>query len=274
MRRLPVRPCLAPGFTVLAGPDRIRLVAGEDFRYTLSAPGLGEWLPAWLGQLDGRHCLDEALALLPEDRRSAAQEVVARLYGERVLTEASAQAAHAADRYYLCIEGEGRLADMLRSTSGAGQGGEAKAAPVLAQDNLDYDAALRFNRRCLEGGSPWLWITCGPLARGYVSPAFLPDAGPCLACLLTHFERLSPAPEIYGDLIEHARRGLPIAPAPFPEAAMRLLGDLLLAKAQGLAQAEAPAALFRLHVLEVATLEISSHRVFIDPECTQCRGRR
>jgi bacteriocin biosynthesis cyclodehydratase domain-containing protein len=274
MSRLPVRPCLAPGFTVLGGPDRVRLVAGEDCRYTLAAPGLNEWLPAWLGQLDGRRRLDEALALLPEDRRAAAQEMVARLYAERVLTEAPAAAAHTAERYTLCIEGEGRLAAVLRGAAAAGQGGEGRPVPVLAQDNLDYDAALRFNRRCLEGASPWLWITCGPLARGYASPAFLPDAGPCLACLLTHFERLSPAPEIYGDLIAHARRGLPIAAAPFPEAAARLLCDLLLAKAEGLAQVEAPAALFRLHVLEAATLEVSSHRVFIDPECTQCRARR
>ena len=38
---------------------------------------------------------------------------------------------------------------------------------------------------------------------------FLPDAGPCLACLLTHFEKLSPAPELYADLRDHALRQLP-----------------------------------------------------------------
>jgi bacteriocin biosynthesis cyclodehydratase domain-containing protein len=145
---------------------------------------------------------------------------------------------------------------------------------VLAQDSLDYDAALLFNRRCLDGGAPWLWVTTGPLARGYVSPAFQPDAGPCLACLLSHFKLLSPAPDVYQDLLAHARAGLPFAPAPIPEACTRLLAELLLAKLEWLALADAPAALFRLHALEVATLEVSTHQVFIDPECPQCRGRR
>ena len=35
-----------------------------------------------------------------------------------------------------------------------------------------------------------------------------------------------------------------------------------------------PAALYRLHALEVATLEVTAHRVFADPECPACRGRR
>jgi hypothetical protein len=78
----------------------------------------------------------------------------------------------------------------------------------------------------LDGGAPWLWVTCVPLSRGYVSPIFLPDAGPCLACLLGHFERLSPAPEIYADLEEHARQGRPLAPAPFPERGIRILAEL------------------------------------------------
>ena len=36
------RPRLALPFTVLASPDSVRLVAGEDFRYTLTGPELDD----------------------------------------------------------------------------------------------------------------------------------------------------------------------------------------------------------------------------------------
>jgi bacteriocin biosynthesis cyclodehydratase domain-containing protein len=272
MSRLPARPCLAPGFTVLPGPDRVRLVAGEDFRYTLTGPGLETWLPAWLAELDGRRTADDLLALLPPEHRGPAAQLLARLYGERVVLDGPAAAAHKAARYALCPEGTGLLAEGLKAVSGIA--GEALAVSVLAQDCLDYDEARRFNRRCLEGGAPWMWVTCGPLSRGYVSPVFLPDAGPCLACLLGHFERLSPAPEVYADLAEHARQGRPLTPAPFAERGIRVLVELAAWKVELMGRAEPPAALFRLHVLEAAALEVTAHRVFADPECEECRGRR
>ncbi len=273
MSRLPLRPCLAPGFSILPGPDRVRLVAGEDFRYTLTGPGLETWLPAWLAEMDGLRVLDDLLALLPPERRDPAAQLLARLYGERVVLDGPAAAAHAPAHYSLRPEGTGRLAEGLKAmVSGMAEG--TRGVAVLAQDRLDYDEARRFNRRCLEGKEPWLWVTCGPLSRGYVSPVFLPDAGPCLACLLDHFERLSPAPEIYADLAEHCRQGRPLAPAPFPEREIRILLELAAWKAGLLEQAEPPAALFRLHVLEAAALEVTAHRVFADPECGECRGRR
>jgi hypothetical protein len=235
MSRLPARPCLAPGFSILPGPDRVRLVAGEDFRYTLTGPGLETWLPAWLPALDGSRTADEWLDQLPPERREAARQLLARLYGERVVLDGPAAAAHTPSRHSFRTEGTGLLAERLKSPSlalqacggvGGTDGVAGRVVSVLAQDCLDYDEARRFNRRCLEGGAPWLWVTCGPLSRGYVSPVFLPDAGPCLACLLGHFERLSPAPEIYADLEEHARQGRPLAPAPFPERGIRILAEL------------------------------------------------
>jgi bacteriocin biosynthesis cyclodehydratase domain-containing protein len=271
MSRLPARPFLAPGFTVLTGPDRVRLVAGEDFRYTLSGPGLEGWLPAWLPALDGRRTAEEVLALLPEEQRAAGGQVLARLYGERVVLDGPAPAAHTPGRFALAVEGAGPLADGLRGQVRQAGG---RAVAVLAQDRLDYDEVLRFNTRCLKGEAPWLWASTGPQGRGYVSPVFLPEAGPCLACLLGTFERLSPAPEIYADLIEHARAGRPIAPAPFPERGTRLLEELVLWKADLMGRAEPPAALFRLHVLEAEALEVTAHRVFVDPECPACGGRR
>jgi hypothetical protein len=78
--------------------------------------------------------------------------------------------------------------------------GPVSAGPalhVLCQDRLDYDEALRFN---LEPPRRFGAVDVGdggPLARGYVSPVFLPTSGPCLGCLIRHFRRRSPAPEIY-----------------------------------------------------------------------------
>jgi bacteriocin biosynthesis cyclodehydratase domain-containing protein len=273
MNRLPARPCLAYPFTVLSAGDRVRLVAGEDFRYTLSGPGLGDWLPGWLPLLDGSRTLGEALAALPEPQRAAARQVVERLCGERVLVDGPTEAAHAPRRYRVAPEGRGILREALEATA-AEEAPEAVALPVLCQDSLDYDEALRFNRRCLDGEVPWLWLTCGPLGRGYVSPAFLPNAGPCLACLLGHFRRLSPLPELYDELAEHARRGGALAAAPFPPHAAAVLAHTLRWKAELLGRAEPPSAPYRLHVLEVATLELTAHPVFRAPECEACAGRR
>jgi bacteriocin biosynthesis cyclodehydratase domain-containing protein len=262
------RPALAYPFTVLANGEQVRLVAGEDFRFTLSAPGLSSWLPSWLATLDGNRPLDEALADLPEQHRATGRQIVERLYGERVLVDGPAVAAHVPRRYRQAPEGS---SDLRAGLPAEGEG--AIALPVLCQDRLDYDEALRFNRRCLAGDVPWLWVTSGPLGRGYVSPPFLPDAGPCLACLLTHFRRLSPLPELYDELTAHARAGGTILPVPFPAQAMAILRALLLWKVELLERADPPAALYQLHVLEVATLTVSAHRVFRDSECEECARR-
>jgi len=44
-------------------------------------------------------------------------------------------------------------------------------------------------------------------------------------------------------------------------------------KADLAAEPDAHPALYRLHVLDAGSLEVSSHRVFVDPECLEC-GRR
>jgi bacteriocin biosynthesis cyclodehydratase domain-containing protein len=270
MNRSARRPRLALPFTVLTAPDTVRLVAGEDFRYTLTGPALDGWLPGWLAGLDGRSPLDEALARLPEAHRGAARQVVDRLYGERVLIDGAASDAHAPARFRLAPEGRAAWAAGWQP---AVEGATARALPALCQDRLDHDEALLFNRRCLEAGMPWLWATTGPLSRAYVGPLFLPDAGPCLGCLLYHFRRLSPAPELYDALAAHARAGGPITPSPFPPHAAAVVRQLLVWKAALAEEPEAPAALYRLHVLEVASLEVSSHRVWVDPECPECGGR-
>jgi bacteriocin biosynthesis cyclodehydratase domain-containing protein len=263
----PHRPRLALPFTILTSRDTVRLVAGEDFRYTLTGPGLDGWLPGWLAELDGRVPLDEALGRLPDERRGAARQLVDRLYGERVLINGNASDVHAAAHIRLAPEGSAAWA---RGWQPAAADANALPLPVLCQDRLDYDEAICFNRRCREAGTRWFWASTGPMSRAYVGPLFLPDAGPCLACLLYHFRRLSPAPELYDELAMHARAGRPVVPSPFPPPALAVLQQLLLWKAALVEESAAPAALYRLHVLEVASLEVSSHRVFVDPECPEC----
>jgi bacteriocin biosynthesis cyclodehydratase domain-containing protein len=264
------RPRLALPFTILTDRDTVRLVAGEDFRYTVTGTGLDGWLPGWLAGLDGRVALDEALDRLPESCRGAAQQLVDRLYGERVLIDGSAPDAHAPARCRLAPEGSAAWAAGWQPIA---EDATACALAAFCQDRLDYAAALSFNRRCLKTGRPWLWASTGPMSRAYVSPLFLSDAGPCLSCLLYHFRRLSPAPELYDALTDHGRAGRPLVPVPFPQPAIAVVQQLLLWKAALAEEPEAPAALYRLHVLEVASLEVTSHRVFVDPECPECGGR-
>lgn len=233
MRLVPALP-----FSVLPAKDVVRLVAGEDVRYTLAAPGVETWLPALFAALDGRP-VEEALAAVEPSRREEARTLIDRLRGERVLVDAPARAAH-----------------------------RPAALRVFRQDRLDYEAALRFNREARE---PWIWATTGPGQRAYVSPVFLPDAGPCLECLIRHFRGLSPAAEIYDALIEHARAGGEIRPSPFPAAGAAIVDQLVAWKAEKLAEPEPPAALYQLHVVEAASLAVSVHPVLPDPECPGCR---
>jgi bacteriocin biosynthesis cyclodehydratase domain-containing protein len=261
------RPRLALPFTVLTGPDTVRLVAGEDFRYTLTGPGLDAWLPDWLAGFDGRVSLETALDRLPDKRRTPARQLVDRLFGERVLIDGTAIDAHLPGRYRLALEGSAAWSAHWQSPAVRSDG---QVLPVLCQDRLDYDEALRFNRRCRDSRMPWLWASTGPMSRAYISPLFLPDAGPCLSCLFYHFRRLSPVPELYDALTEQGGAGLPIVPVPFPLQAAAVVRNLVLWKVALAEETEAPVALYRLHVLEVASLEVTSHRVFVDPECPEC----
>lgn len=263
---LPRRPRLTLAFSFLTQPGVVRLVAGEDFRYTLTHAGLDEWLPAILARCTGRETVDDLFRGLAEPQRSTLLQVLRRLHGERVLVDGPAEAAHVARRYRWQVEGDGVLADGLRSRAPT----DGEPLTVLVQDRLDYDAALACQRRCQRSASPWLWVSTAALQRGYVGPLLLPDAGPCLGCLLRGFRRLSPAPEIYDALLDHARQGRPFARADFPDTGLLILQGLIAWKLQLAEQAEAPVPLYRLHVLECESMEVSTHRVLLDPECPDC----
>jgi bacteriocin biosynthesis cyclodehydratase domain-containing protein len=267
---------LALPFTTLTGRDTVRLIAGEDFRYSLTGAGVESWLPEFLSRIDGRQTLESALGPLSQDRREAALEIVERLYGERVLVDGTVVDAHRAAKYRLVAEGCGTLRERLEArTSTLNEAGvmeQARPLVIFCQDRLDYAAALEFNRRRRTGADPWLWATYGPLARAYVSPLFWSDAGPCLHCLVRHFQRLSPVPALYDELMKRSGQEERISAVPFSDVALTMLEALALWKFSAASEPEAPPALYRLHVLEVGTMEVSTHRVFTDPECSDCGG--
>jgi len=257
----------AARFSVIPTAGGARLVAGEDLRYTVRAPRVTDWLSPLLTALDGRRPLREVLEAVTSDSRQAALEVVERLYGERALVEASAEEAHRPSSAGLAPVGSGRLFEAFTRRADDG-------ILLLCQDTLDYDEVLEFNRRGRSGSRPYFWATIGPTARAFLSPAILPSAGPCLECLVRHFRRLSPLPELYEEVAEHARRGGLMEAASFPEPALDVFARLVGWKAALLQLPDPPPALFRLHVLEVGSLTISSHRVFPDVDCPTCLSTR
>jgi len=266
---LPNRVRFAFPFAILTKPDTVRLVAGEEFRYTLRSPSLEQWLPPLLKNferdVEWRLLLDQ----LPPERRPQALEIITRLHGERVLLEANGEHAPVTSPISWAVEGSGKLCELLR-TAIPSVAANAAGAAVLCQDALDYAAALDFNRRCRSQATAWLWISCGPMGRGFVSPIFRPHAGPCLACLLRNFQRLSPAPEIYDDLIQHSRAGGEIPSVPFPAPALALLAALARWKIEASTETEASVGVYQLHVLETDTMATTTHRVFRDPHCPDC----
>lgn len=257
-----LRPRLAPGFSIIPGdPDRVWLVAGEDVRIALRGDRVGAWLPALLRACDGTAGLDGLLADVAEPHRAEARALIAGLVGERIVVDGGALQAHQAAPPAWHVEGEGRLADALRARAPGG------GVRVFAQDTLDLGAALAVNRAMR---ARWLWATIGPAARGFVGPLLLPDAGPCLACLIDHFRLRSPVPALYDQLVAHPG---PFAPAELEAPAVEVIAGLVAWKLALIDRPMAPAALYALHVVEVATLETSSHRVLINPECPACATR-
>jgi bacteriocin biosynthesis cyclodehydratase domain-containing protein len=260
------RPRLAPGFTVVRGPGVVWLVAGEDVRYRLGAAD-----PAWLADLlarcDGRSTTADLAGSVAVAHRDDAAAVIARLLEERVLVDGTPAQAHVALPAAYRVTGTGVLADRLRT----GERADA-ALEVYVQDRLDHAALLAHHTAALAAQRRWLWVTTGPGGRAYVSPLFVPGAGACAACLVLHFKRLSPVPELYDALIAHGAAGSAIAPSEFPDAAVDVTQAIARAKLALAAEPVAPSALYALHVVEVASLTVSSHEPIADPECTACRA--
>jgi bacteriocin biosynthesis cyclodehydratase domain-containing protein len=184
-----------------------------------------------------------------------------------------ASAAHRAHVHPIDVSGDGAWCDRLKQHATSDAGGPRLR--ILCQTTLNYLAPLDANRQARRAGEFFIWVSSGALDRAYVSPLFLPNAGPCFACLLRTFQRLSPAPEIYDALIEHGRAAGAFASFELPADAADVLHGLVLWKLAQAALEQPAGGLYRLHVLERASMEVSTHRVFADAECPECReGRR
>lgn len=268
-----LRPQLAAGFTIIPGApgdEVVWLIAGEDVRIALRGDAVNEWLPAVLHACDGSRALGEIVALAPPARRAEARTLLDGLAGERVVVEAGALRAHRPQPIVWRVDGSGALADALRARAPSAGDPASARLTVIAQDTLELASVLARNRTQLAAGERWLWATIGPAARALVSPVFLPDAGPCFECMIGHFALQSPVPELYERIALH--RG-PFASAELAPEAIALVGAVVAAKLARLADPLAPSALYVLHVVELAALEVASHRVWINPECPACATR-
>lgn len=264
------RPRLGLPTTVIAEDDTVYLVAGEDVRYTLRAGGQSALLAELLRRCDGKSELTDLLRDCPLPDQERLEQFIRRLAGERILVDGEIQDAVVSTVYSPCVEGTGPLVDRFSRAPSTDE-----TIQILCQDDLNYDAAHKFNRQCLRAGDrPWMWITTGPASRGYVSPVFLPNTGPCLSCLLRQFQRLSPLPQLYDALVHHGDRGGTFAPVKFPPHALVVLEQLAQFKINQLQLSPPPPAVFRLHVLELGTMEVQVHRVFSDPTCPECADAR
>ena len=258
---------LALPFTVVRAPGVLRLVGGEAFRYTLRGAGIETWGPALLEAFETGARVGDALTTLPEAHRAAARALVVDLYGERVLIDAPATLAPAPAPPRLVPMGSAAWRDRVQSPPGVATEG---TLAVLCQDTLDYAAAGAFGRARRAVGEPWIWASTAPLARAYVGPVLLPDAGPCMTCIDRHFLRLSPAPEVFEALRDGDLGPRGIRPTPFPEPAIAMVAALAQWKAEAMAYAEVPRGVFQLHVIEASSFEVSAHQPLLDPTCPDC----
>lgn len=265
------RPQLAVPFTIIAEGDIVHLIGGEDLRYTVRAGEATVELVGLLHRCDGSARLDHLLEMIPADHQDTVRQLVERLASERVLVPGQPEQAVSGCSHWPVVEGRGPLCERLAIADADAVRADSMSVAVLCQDVLDYQTTLQFNHRCLQEQSPfWMWVTTGPAMRAYVSPVFVPDAGPCLACLIGQFERLSPVPQLYDALLRHGQQGGAFTPVAFPQTGLAILEQLVRWKINLLRMSPPPAAVFRLHVLELDTLEVQAHRVFADPLCREC----
>lgn len=256
---------LALPFTVIGEPGTLRLIAGEDLRYTFRLRGIESWGGALVEALRQPISRQNALHIVPRSDRAQAEQLLTRLISERLVVDAAP--ASVAQPYRVEISGEGRLAAHLRGAVSDADGGPTMR--VLVQDTLDFAAVRVFQRRAREECDAWLWVTEAPHSRAFISHVVRADGGPCLGCLLAAFRRLSPSPELYDALDAHGRNGGVLHALGFDDAARIVVAHLTSLKIAAAAGPDPSAAAFSLHVLERASLEVSVHPLAVDVDCTE-----
>lgn len=257
---------LALPFTILHETGMVRLIAGENMRFTLRGSGLELWLPTLLARCKTACTVAGLLNEVDAEVQLFAVQVIEQLISERVLVDAPVEQSHTPAIAGLEVHGSGPLVARLRSIPTSENADQVVTA--LCQDALDYHSAARWNREQLSQRR--LWISTGAMSRAYVSPLFLPGAGPCLSCLFRAFEALSPAPELYDALRVHAQENREIPAVPFPSVGVEILAGLVQWKLQQAAEPWPASGLYRLHVLEVRSMEISTHTVLRSVDCPDC----
>jgi hypothetical protein len=78
---------------------------------------------------------------------------------------------------------------------------------------------------------------------------------------------------LYDSLLGHGASGGKFAASELPPEALVIVEQIVRWKCEQLRLPIAPPACYRLHVLELDTLEITLHRVLIDPTCSDCVER-
>lgn len=269
--------CFSWPFSLVFEPGRLHLIAGEDVRYSLVIPEGQTWIAEWLSSFSQPHTVQQKIAALAASDQPMARGLLDRLCEERILVPATALQAHQARACRMVAVGEGEWPEAFRMGTPVFEvhpAAEPRPVQVLFQDRLDYDEALQFNQRQLQGSAPWMWVSSGAGARGYVSPIFLPHIGPCLGCLLLHFQERSSTPWVYDAMVLHKQRGGEIKPMPFSVSARNVLQHLAQWKWEEYAKADPSPGVYQLHVLELDAFEITSHEVWSHPGCAACGGRR
>jgi hypothetical protein len=262
-------PKLALPFTILTEKNKVRLIAGEDFRYTFTAPDIDSWAPQILNKLNGKTQVKDLLTEFTQSQQNNIIDLITRLYGERILVDGLTDIPLSQKPYSLKLFGKGLILEKLKENSVESQ----NQILVLCQEDLNYYELLEFNKMALKKSKPWIWVSYGAMTRGFVSPIFLPQAGSCLACLLDQFQKLSPMPELYQELINYGKENKEFIGVSFPNEGLEILKSLVLWKLALLNKEASQVPIYRLHVLEIESLEVSSHRVFANPECIYCDER-
>jgi bacteriocin biosynthesis cyclodehydratase domain-containing protein len=266
------RPRFALPYTILADSEKVRLIAGEDFRYTFESrhEPLTPWFPELLKAMDGRRSLEELIAPLELEVALYPKifQLFERLYRERIVVEGESVLPPQVKSYRVEFEGLAAFSWASEPSVGA----VSEPLRILCQETLDYEALLRFNGEILASGHLGMWMSYGALSRAYISPVFGLKEAPCLACLWNAFRQRSPFPELYQELLEAKQQGKLLTPVTLKAEVLSVLQEVLRWKVQQLKYSEAPAALYRLHVIEIFSMEIRTYRVFRDPLCPACHS--
>lgn len=262
------RPRLALPTSIIPDGRFLHLVCGMELKVSLE---LGEQVPhlaRMLEKCDGSLTLEELVQDLGAHRPHGLS-LIEQLLGDRLLVDDLQPGSNRRKLHGISVEGTGPLALGLANLDHQGE-----SVRILVQDHLDLPAARAFNRRQLKLEQPYLWVTTGLADVGLVSPIFFPDSGPCLECFLHQYQKISIPSGIQEILNRQNEKTLTLGESEFPGEGLVMLQQLVRWKVRRLGLNLSGSNVFRLHVLDKTSLEISTHRIYKDPFCSECSNAR